>query len=101
MNTKLLHIWNILRNKYVLATIVFLLLFLFLDENNLMVTRRLSKDVAELRQRQEELQEGIIADSAQALALKSDLKAIERYGRETYYMKRADEDIYMIIDPEK
>ncbi len=101
MNNKLLRIWNVLKNKYVVATILFLLIFFFFDENNYMITHRLSKDVAKLKQRQTELQEGIVADSAQSMALKSDLGAIERYGRETYYMKRDDEDIYIIVDPEK
>ena len=35
-------------------------------------------------------------DSANAAILRNSLDAKEEYGRENYYMKRADEDIFVI-----
>ena len=40
--------------------------------------------------------DGIVADSAANAELKASLDAKEHYGRENYYMKRADEDIFVI-----
>lgn len=87
---------NILKNKYFVTCAFFLVIFLFLDENNLFVTLRLKKEVSQLEQQAASLHNDIARDSILAQSLRSDRTAIECYGRETYYMKRADEDIYII-----
>ena len=89
-------IWTILCNKYVLACIIFLVFICFLDENNLMVTSRLHRTVHSLHQEEADLYKDFQADSAEACGLKNDRQAIERFGRENYYMKSADEDIFII-----
>ncbi|MCR4659428.1 MAG: septum formation initiator family protein [Bacteroidales bacterium] len=101
MKNTLLKVWNVLRNKYVIATVVFLLVLLFFDEYNLMDTRRVNRQVKSLRAEEKELREAMIEDSLRAISLKDNLDAMERYGRENYYMKRADEDIYVIKDRRK
>lgn len=87
---------KILGNKYVIATLVFAALILFLDEYNLMVTRRVRKQVNELHAEEQALREAIVQDSASNATLRHSLDAKEHYGRENYYMKRADEDIFVI-----
>ncbi|MBR1644254.1 MAG: septum formation initiator family protein [Bacteroidales bacterium] len=87
---------RIFRNKYVLVSMLFLILIFFVDENNLMVTHKLHKRVKALRDEEMELYQDFVADSIKAQTLKHDKGAIERYARETYYMKRANEDIFVI-----
>ena len=82
--------------KYWIATAVFVVVILFLDPNNLLVTMKLSHQVSQLHDEERELAEAIVQDSINAAQLKGNLDAIEHYGRENYYMKRADEDIYVI-----
>ena len=82
--------------KYWVATAVFAVVILFLDPNNLLVTFKLSRQVHSLHDEEKELQEAIVQDSINAASLKGNLDAIEHYGRENYYMKRADEDIFVI-----
>ena len=82
--------------KYWVATAVFAVVILFLDQNNLLVTMKLGRQVNQLHNQEEELREAIVQDSINNAALKGDLDAIEHYGRENYYMKRADEDIFVI-----
>lgn len=101
MKENMTKIWKVVKNKYVATTLIFLAIILFFDENNLMVTRSLYRQVRDLKVEEKELSDGIVADSAQVLALKNNLDAIERYGRETYYLKRADEDLYIIKNTEK
>jgi len=96
MNPLLQRIWKLIRNKYFIATVIFVILFVFLGDNNYMETLRLRKDVRRLEQQVSVLERGIEQDSINAEALKHDLSAIERYGREQYYMKCKDEDIYII-----
>lgn len=82
--------------KYWVATAVFAVVILFLDQNNLLVTMKLGRQVSQLHSQEEELREAIVQDSINNAALKGNLDAIEHYGRENYYMKRADEDIFVI-----
>ena len=87
---------KILTNKYIIATLVFVVLIVFLDEYNLLVTRRVSKQVNELHAEEQALKEAIVTDSINNATLQGDLDAIEHYGRENYYMKRPNEDIFVI-----
>ncbi len=89
--------WKILRNKYFIATLIFVALICFFDENNLFVTRSLRHDVNELKATIDTLNQGIIEDSVQAERLKDNLDSIERYGREKYYMKRKNEDVFVVV----
>jgi len=85
-----------LGNKYVIATLVFLVVFLFLDEFNISVTSRLHRQVNRLHAEERELKKAIEADSINAAVLKDNPDAIEHYGREQYYMKQPNEDIFVI-----
>ena len=87
---------KIIGNKYVIATLVFLVLIVFLDEYNLMVTGRVQRQVNELHDEEASLREAIAADSLNAMELRDNLDAKERYARENYYMKRPNEDIFVI-----
>ena len=94
----LLSIWRVIRNKYVAVTLVFLLFFFFLGENNVLVTHQLKREVAELNKEIDLLEHDIKQDSAEAVSLIGNMEALETYGREHYYMKRDNEDIYIIKD---
>lgn len=88
--------WKIIGNKYVIATLVFVVLIVFLDEYNLMVSRRVGRQVEQLHAEEAALREAIEEDSLNAAALRDDMDAKEHYARENYYMKRPDEDIFVI-----
>lgn len=87
---------KILSNKYVIATLVFVVLIVFLDEYNLMVTHRVRHEVDALHAEEAALKEAIVNDSINNAALRDNLDAIEHFGRENYYMKRSNEDIFVI-----
>lgn len=89
-------ILKIVANKYVIATLVFVVIIVFLDPYSLFVTNRVKRQVDELHMDEEALKEAITTDSANNAALRGNLDAIEHYGRENYYMKRPNEDIYVI-----
>ena len=80
---------------------VFFLIILVLDENNLLVIRSLKHDVAELDYTIDTLKQGIYQDSLQAERLMYNLDTIERYGRENYYMKKKNEDVFVVVNEEK
>lgn len=89
-------VWKIIGNKYVIATLVFAALMLFLDDYSLRVSSRLHKQVKELHDEEQALANAIVEDSINATTLRNSMDAKEHYGREKYYMKKADEDIFVI-----
>ena len=82
--------------KYIVATVVFLAVIAFIDDYSLRVSARLHREVNELHAEEQALKEAIVADSAANAELKASLDAKEHYGRENYYMKRPNEDIFVI-----
>jgi len=96
MKRVLLSIWKVVKNKYVAATLVFLIFFCFLGENNIIVTRKLQREVSELRREVEMLRSDLQRDSTEASTLYDNPDALEAYGREHYYMKRPEEDIFIV-----
>ena len=92
--------WNkvkkILLNKYVVATLVFVVVIVFIDDYSLRVSHRLSRQVSESHAEERRLADAIVQDSINAAEMRSSLDAKEHYGRENYYMKRSDEDIFVV-----
>lgn len=87
---------KVVLNKYFIATVVFLVVIAFVDEYSLRVSSRLHRQVDELHAEEKALQKAIVEDSAANAELRNSLDAKEHYGRENYYMKRPDEDIFVI-----
>lgn len=92
---------QLIKNKYVIATIVFLAIILFISENNIFVSHRLRHEVNRLHKEEVQLQQDIAEDSTLMLSLEDDLAAKERYAREHYYMRAENEDIFVIKDSKK
>lgn len=82
--------------KYIVVTVIFVVVIAFVDDYSLRVSARLHRQVNELHEEEQALKEAIVADSAANAELKASLDAKEHYGRENYYMKRADEDVFVI-----
>ncbi|MBI9034016.1 MAG: septum formation initiator family protein [Bacteroidales bacterium] len=88
-------LFRLLKTKWGIASLFFVVWFLFMAKNNYLEHRRMRQRVNELEAEKGYLQGEISKDSLMLENLK-DKKALERYGRENYLMKKADEDIYLI-----
>ena len=91
-------IWNIVKNKYVATTLIFVVLFVFLDQNNFFVISRLHREVRHLRQEERDELRAVVADSIHAASLVTNPDTIERFAREEYLMKRPNEDVYVFSE---
>ena len=94
------NIWNApwvrrLTNIYVLVSVVFVLWMLFFDTNSLRIFWSLNNKVKELEKQKQSLIQEIKADQAFIQRMK-DTTSMERYGREKYFLKKNNEDIFII-----
>lgn len=82
-------------NSYVLIAIFFVVWMLFLDDYSYLNHRILNKEINELQSNKEYYQNEIRKDEVDIKRLKNP-DYIEKYAREKYFMKRENEDIYII-----
>ena len=98
LNPKIRNIFFVLKNKYTI-TIVFLLAWLLFFDRYDFITQY--KTVKELKQLEEEKQYYLteIAKNENDLKhLREDPVYLERFAREKYLMKQANEDVFIILD---
>jgi len=86
------------RFKYALVTIVAGLFLTVLGENSLMQRFRYERQISELEEEIEKQETQYLQDSLRLVELERDPSAIRTIARERYFMKAADEDIYVFSD---
>ncbi len=84
-----------LGNRYVLVIIFVAIWLIFLDNYSYFEHRVLDEEIQELEENKEYYIQEIKKDSTSIRHLKNP-DQIEKYAREKYYMKRENEDIYII-----
>ena len=84
-----------LSNKYVIVLVFFIVWMFFLDTYSYLEHRFLDKEIDELQTNKEYYQNEINKDKKSIRTLKNQHQ-IEKYAREKYYMKKDNEDIYII-----
>lgn len=89
------NIFKLLINRYFLIGLGFTLL-LILGENSLVYYYKLQKQLRQMEAKKEFYEKEMKQDSINIHKLKTDIDAIEKYGREKYMMKRDNEDIFII-----
>ena len=94
-------LFKIIKNKYLIAVVAFLLMVLFSPRNNFLYYLKLNKQLKELESRKQFLEEEIRSDSIRYSELEKSMEAAEKFGREKYMMKRENEDIYVIKEKDK
>lgn len=84
-----------LGNRYIIVFIVFAVWMLFLDNYSYIEHRVLDTEIEELENNKSYYINEIKKDSTKIKQLKNG-DQIEKYAREKYFMKRENEDIYLI-----
>ena len=99
-NKEIKRLWNIifpvLKNKYVLTLIIFFLWILLFDRNNLIERHRNLKKLHQLEKEKKDYIERIRKDKKQFDELRSSNENLEKFAREQYFMKKEDEDIFIV-----
>ncbi len=87
-----------LKNKFVLAAIIFTVWISFLDENNLLERFQNLRELKQLKADREYYQEKIEEDTKRLNELKTDNDNLEKFAREQYLMKKDNEDVFVIVE---
>lgn len=85
-------------NKYLVALAVFVVWIIFFDENNLMQYQQNQKELALLEEQVDFYKHKIEADKQKLYELQTNDANLEKFAREQFLMKKADEDIYVIVE---
>ena len=94
-------VFPVLKNKYMLAFLVFLVWITFFDQNNLVDRFRQINRQEDLTEQKEYYRQKILEDSVKLHQLKTDEENLEEFAREQYYMKRDNEDIFIVVEEKK
>ena len=86
------------KNKYFLATLLFLVWMLFFDQNNFIERYEAIRKLIQLKSDKIYYQGKIISDKKKLEELRTDRENLEKFAREQYYMKKDDEDIFIVVD---
>lgn len=87
-----------LRNRYVLIILLFFAWMVFFDKHDIITQWRLQKTVDKLEEEKEFYSNEIDQAEEERLELEIDK---EKIAREKYYMKRPNEDVYIIVDEDE
>jgi cell division protein DivIC len=87
-----------LRNKYILTSVLFVLWMLMFDQNNLNERRKNNRDYNQLIKERDYFQSKIEENRKRIQELKTNNDNLEKFAREQYLMKKDNEDIFIIVD---
>jgi cell division protein DivIC len=92
------HLPNWLKNKYLLATFVFMVLILFLGRNDLFTQLSRQKELQQLNQSKEHYNQLIELERKELEGLEKNPASLEKTAREKYYMKKDGEEIFIVSE---
>jgi cell division protein FtsB len=90
-----------LKNKYVLTFLGFLIWLSFFDRNDFITTWSYHKKLESLKNEKAYYQSEVKKYTDDLNNLVTNHSNMEKYAREKYYMKKDNEDVYVVIDERK
>lgn len=91
-------LYRILRNKYVLTLLIAGIWMLFMDKYSMVAQWRMRQNLAELEKDKAYYLQGITETDYKIEQMKTDLQETEKYARENYWLKKPNEDIFIIVE---
>ncbi|MDF2436136.1 MAG: Cell division protein FtsB [Bacteroidota bacterium] len=89
---------SVFKNKYLLTVIGLSVWVIFFDKNDLKTQIELRKEVRQLEEERNYYAHEIADITADIRDLSSNPKTLEKFAREKYYMKRDNEEIFVIVE---
>ncbi|TBN03648.1 septum formation initiator [Hyunsoonleella flava] len=83
------------KNIYILGLVIFAIWMIFLDDNSWFIHNELNTEIKNLKAEKEYYRKGKEKDDKEFKKLSSE-QGLEKFAREEYYMKRENEEIFII-----
>ena len=90
--------WQAAGTKYVLVLVGVSFYLLWGDRYNWSSQQEVEVQIQELKADRDHYQRAIENLEYEGEQIQSDRETLERFGREHYYMKRSDEDVFVIVE---
>ena len=91
----------VLKNKFFLVGIAYLLYLIFIDSNDILSQWKLRRELSNLEDQLQFYTEQIEQVKEERDELFSGIEQLEKFGRERYHMKRDSEDLFLIVEEQK
>jgi cell division protein FtsB len=89
---------GIFRNKYIAATLLFVLWISFFDQTSLIYDIHLTQKEKQMKALKIYYEKQTQAATEQLKELQTNPANLEKFAREKYFMKKANEDVYVFVD---
>jgi hypothetical protein len=87
---------TILKSKYLITGLAFIAWMLFFDSDDVTLQWKRINELRRLRQSEKDMTQQIADTKKELELLKTNPSTLEKYVRETYMMKRDNEDLFVI-----
>ncbi|WP_018611398.1 FtsB family cell division protein [Segetibacter koreensis] len=91
-------LFKILKNKYAVSLIVFIVWILFFDRNDLFTQWDRKQELQKLETSTSFYEKEIANTKKDLMDLNNKPAILEKFAREKFYLKRANEDLFLIND---
>lgn len=88
---------KVVKNKYLLTLLGLAVWLTFFDRNDIFTQYSLRQEVVKLEQERDYYLSEISSNKKSIRELQTNDKSLERFARETYLMKRDNEDVFVIV----
>ncbi len=88
--------YKIIKNKYFWISIFFFIWMSFFDSNSFMLHYRFQNNILEMTYNRDFLKKKILLEGSQLKKLDTDSLYLEKLAREKFYMKKEDEDLFIV-----
>ena len=85
-------------NRYFLTFFGFLIWLSFFDRNDFITTWSYSQKLKTIQKEKIHYEEGIIRYKSDLKDLQTNKDNLEKYAREKYFMKKENEDVFLIVE---
>ncbi len=86
-----------INNRYFYTGLAFLVWLAFFDNDSILEQIKLSNKINDLKQEKSFYKTEIQKNKSALNALKYDTTQLEKYAREKYFMKKDNEDVYVVV----
>jgi cell division protein DivIC len=87
---------RIIKSKYLIASVIFVLWIFFFDEYNIITNRKNKEKLNDLIEQQGFYKQKIKSDQQKLSELNSGKEELEKYAREQFYMSKPGEEVFVI-----